>query len=203
MKAVLASNNKHKLTEIKTILAGKFEDILTLKDLGIDVEIEENGKTFEENAYIKAYTVAKMTGLPSIGDDSGICAIALGGNEPGIYSARYAGEPCNDANNNKKLLDKLHSLEKDGFQADRTAYFQSVVVLCYPDGKYISGSGRTYGKIIDEYRGSNGFGYDPIFLSDELGKTFGEAVMQEKNTISHRSRALKDLLDKMQMQNGN
>lgn len=195
MKAVLASNNKHKLVEIKTMLEGKFEDILTLKDLNIDVEIEENGSTFEENSYIKASTIAKMTGMPAIADDSGLCVSVLNG-EPNIYSARYAGEPCDDDRNNKKLLDKIHALEKDG-QVDRTAYFQSVVVLCYPDGSYISGSGRTYGKIIDEYRGDNGFGYDPIFLSDELGKTFGEAVMQEKNTISHRSRALKDLLTKL------
>ena len=196
MKAVLASNNKHKMIEIKTMLAGKFEDILTLKDLGIEIEIEENGTTFEENAYIKASTIAKMTGMPAIGDDSGICVKALNG-EPNIYSARYAGEPCNDKNNNAKLLSKLHALEQDGKQVDRTAYFQSVVVLCYPDGSYVRGSGRTYGKIIDEYRGPNGFGYDPIFLSDELGKTFGEAVMEEKNTISHRSRALKDLLSKL------
>lgn len=196
MRAVLASNNKHKLIEIKTMLSGKFEDILTLKDLGIGIEIEENGTTFEENAYIKASAIAKMTGLPAIGDDSGICVLALNG-EPNIYSARYAGEPCNDKRNNEKLLSKLHALETDGKQVDRTAYFQSIVVLCYPDGSYISGSGRTYGKIIDEYRGSNGFGYDPLFLSDELGKTFGEAVMEEKNTVSHRSRALKDLLEKL------
>jgi XTP/dITP diphosphohydrolase len=195
MKAVLASNNKHKLVEIKTMLEGKFDDILTLKDLNIQVEIEENGSTFEQNAYIKANEIAKMTGLPAIGDDSGICVNALDG-EPNIYSARYAGEPCDDKKNNEKLLNKIHALEKDG-QVDRTAYFQSVVVLCYPDGKYISGSGRTYGKIIDEYRGDNGFGYDPLFLSDELGKTFGEATMEEKNKISHRSRALADLLSKM------
>lgn len=196
MKAVLASNNKHKLIEIKTMLAGKFEDILTLKDLGIDIEIEENGTTFEENAYIKASTIAKLTGMPAIGDDSGLCVQALNG-EPNIYSARFAGEPCNDNNNNEKLLSKLRALESDGKQVDRTAYFQSVIVLCYPDGNYISGSGKTYGKIIDEYRGTNGFGYDPLFLSIDLGKTFGEAVMEEKNTISHRSRALKDLLSKL------
>lgn len=196
MKAVLASNNKHKLVEIKTMLSGKFDDILTLKDLGIEIEIEENGKTFEENAYIKASTVAKMTNMCAIADDSGICVNSLGG-EPNIYSARYAGEPCNDKNNNAKLLSKLHALETDGKKVDRTAYFQSAVVLCYPDGSYICGTGRTYGKIIDEYRGDNGFGYDPYFLSDELNKTFGEATMEEKNTISHRSRALKDLLAKL------
>ena len=195
MKAVLASNNKHKLVEIKTMLEGKFDDILTLKDLNIQVEIEENGITFEQNAYIKASEIAKMTGLPAIGDDSGICVNALDG-EPNIYSARYAGEPCDDKKNNEKLLNKIHALEKDG-QVDRTAYFQSVVVLCYPDGKYISGSGRTYGKIIADYRGDIGFGYDPLFLIDELGKTFGEATMEEKNKISHRSRALADLLSKM------
>ena len=196
MKAVLASNNKHKLVEIKTMLKDKIREIYTLKDMGIEIEIEENGTTFEQNAYIKASTIAKLTGLPAIGDDSGICVEALNG-EPNIYSARYAGEPCNDANNNKKLLDKLHALEAKTGVVNRKASFQSVVVLCYPDGSYISGSGRTYGQIIDEYRGTNGFGYDPIFLSDELGKTFDEAVMEEKNTISHRSRALKDLLQKL------
>ena len=196
MKAVLASNNKHKLVEIKTMLSGKFDDILTLKDLNIDIEIEENGSTFEENAYIKASTIAKLTNMCAIADDSGICVLALDG-EPNIYSARYAGEPCNDKNNNVKLLSKLHALEKNGSPVVRTAYFQSVVVLCQPDGSYVSGSGRTYGKIIDEYRGANGFGYDPIFLSSELNKTFGEATMEEKNTISHRSRALKDLLSKL------
>ena len=195
MKAVLASNNKHKLIEIKTMLKGVFEDVLTLKDLDIDVDIEENGSTFEENAYIKASTIAKMTGMPAIGDDSGLCVLALDG-EPNIYSARYAGEPCDDKKNNQKLLNNIHALETSR-PVDRTAYFQSVIVLCYPDGKYVSGSGRTYGKIIDEYRGSNGFGYDPLFLSDELGKTFGEATMEEKNTISHRSRALHDLLSKL------
>lgn len=196
MKAVLASNNKHKLVEIKTMLKGKFEDIYTLKDMGIEIEIEENGTSFEENAYIKASTIAKMTGLPAIGDDSGICVEALNG-EPNIYSARYAGEPCNDANNNKKLLDNLHAKELATGTKNRKAYFQSVIVLCYPDMSYISGSGKVYGQIIDEYRGDNGFGYDPIFLSDELGKTFGEATMEEKNTISHRSRALQDLLNKL------
>ena len=193
MKAVLASNNKHKLVEIKTMLKDKIREIYTLKDMGIEIEIEENGTTFEQNAYIKASTIAKLTGLPAIGDDSGICVEALNG-EPNIYSARYAGEPCNDANNNKKLLDKLHALEAKTGVVNRKAYFQSVVVLCYPDGSYISGSGKTYGQFIDEYRGTNGFA---IFLSDELGKTFGEAVMEEKNTISHRSRALKDLLQKL------
>ena len=183
MKAVLASNNKHKLVEIKTMLKDKIREIYTLKDMGIEIEIEENGTTFEQNAYIKASTIAKLTGLPAIGDDSGICVEALNG-EPNIYSARYAGEPCNDANNNKKLLDKLHALEAKTGVVNRKAYFQSVVVLCYPDGSYISGSGKTYGQIIDEYRGTNGFGYDPIFLSDELGKSFGEAVMEETNTIS-------------------
>ncbi len=196
MKAVLASNNKHKLVEIKTMLSGKFDDILTLKDLNINIEIEENGSTFEENAYIKAITIAKMTNMCAIADDSGICVLVLDG-EPNIYSARYAGEPCNDKHNNEHLLSKLHALETNGSPVDRTAYFQSVVVLCQPDGSYVSGSGRTYGKIIDEYRGTNGFGYDPIFLSSELNKTFGEATMEEKNTISHRSRALKDLLSKL------
>ena len=195
MKAVLASNNKHKLIEIKTMLKDKFEEIYTLKDTGIEIEIEENGTTFEENAYIKASTIAKLTGLPAIGDDSGICVEALNG-EPNIYSARYAGEPCDDAKNNALLLDNLHELEKTA-PKNRNAYFASVVAAVLPDGRKISGEGRVFGTILDEYRGNGGFGYDPLFYCTELGKTFGQAEMSEKNTVSHRARAIAALREKL------
>lgn len=198
MKAVLASNNAHKLVEIRDILKDKFEYVYSLKDLGINVDVEETGSTFEENALIKARAIADILGnneYSVLADDSGICVEALGG-APGVYSARYAGEPCDDAANNALLLNNLHELEKTQ-QKNRKAYFASVVVALMPDGRHITGEGRAYGQIIDEYRGNNGFGYDPLFLSDELGKTFAEASMQEKNTISHRARALAKLKEQL------
>lgn len=198
MKAVLASNNAHKLVEIRDILKDKFEYVYSLKDLGINVDVEETGSTFEENALIKARAIADILGnneYAVLADDSGICVEALGG-APGVYSARYAGEPCDDAANNALLLNNLHELEKTQ-QKNRKAYFASVVVALMPDGRHITGEGRAYGQIIDEYRGNNGFGYDPLFLSDELGKTFAEASMQEKNTISHRARALAKLKEQL------
>lgn len=198
MKAVLASNNAHKLVEIRDILKDKFEYVYSLKDLGINVDVEETGSTFEENALIKARAIADIlenNEYAVLADDSGICVEALGG-APGVYSARYAGEPCDDAANNSLLLNNLHELEKTQ-PKNRKAYFASVVVALMPDGRHITGEGRAYGQIIDEYRGNNGFGYDPLFLSDELGKTFAEASMQEKNTISHRARALAKLKEQL------
>ncbi len=195
MKAVLASNNAHKLKEIREILKDYFEEIYSLKDLGIDIEIEENGTTFLENALIKARTICEMTSLPTIADDSGLEVEALGG-APGIYSARFAGEPCNDENNNQLLLSKLHALEQTQ-KPNRNARFVSVVAICYPDHSYKYGEGWVSGHILDEYRGYNGFGYDPLFYCDELGKTFAQADMSEKNTVSHRARALAQLVQKL------
>lgn len=195
MKAVLASNNAHKLKEIREILKDYFEEIYSLKDLDIDIEIEENGKTFLENALIKARTICEMTSLPTIADDSGLEVVALGG-APGIYSARFAGEPCNDDNNNQLLLSKLHTLEQTQVR-NRNARFVSVVAICYPDKSYKYGEGFVNGHILDEYRGNNGFGYDPLFYCDELGKTFAQADMSEKNKVSHRARALAQLVKKL------
>lgn len=193
MKAVLASNNAHKLAEIRELLKDNFEYIYSLKELGINIEIEENGTTFEQNSLIKARAISDLLKgeYAVLADDSGICVEALN-YAPGVYSARYAGEPCNDDANNALLLKNLHELEKTQ-PKNRRAYFCSVVVLLMPDGKHYTGEGKVYGSIIDEYRGQNGFGYDPIFFCDELNKTFAEASMQEKNTISHRSRALSAL----------
>ncbi len=195
MKAVLASNNAHKLKEIREILKDYFEEIYSLKDLGIDIEIEENGTTFLENALIKARTICEMTSLPTIADDSGLEVEALGG-APGIYSARFAGEPCDDERNNQLLLSKLHALEQTQ-SPNRNARFVSVVAICYPDQSYKYGEGWVGGHILDEYRGNNGFGYDPLFYCDELGKTFAQADMNEKNTVSHRARALAQLIQKL------
>lgn len=197
MIAVLASNNSHKLDEIRALMADKFDKVCSLSDMDIHTDIDETGTTFEENAFIKAQTIFDMLGgrYAVIADDSGLCVEALGG-APGVYSARYAGEPCDDGKNNRLLLKNLH--EREGlFPKNRRAYFASVVAAVLPDGRKLSGEGRVYGEVLDEYRGTGGFGYDPLFYCEELGKTFAEASMAEKNTVSHRARALAALKEKL------
>ena len=183
-KIVLASNNKHKIKEFKEILG---MDILTLNDIKFFEEIKETGSTFLENALIKARTISsylKNKGIDYdvLADDSGLCCDALNG-KPGIYSARYSGGHGNDKTNREKLINDL----KDN---DKTAYFNCTIVLYHMDGTYDYKEGKTYGRIIDEEIGDTSFGYDCIFLSDDLGKTFGEASSDEKNRVSHRYRAL-------------
>ena len=183
-KIVLASNNKHKIKEVKQILDNV--EILTMNDIGYLEEIEENGTTFLENALIKAKTISKYLkskGLDYdvLADDSGNCCTALDG-APGIYSARYAGDHDDKANRDKLI--------KDLEGKDKTAYFNCTMVLYHIDGTYEYREGKTYGKIIDKELGDTSFGYDCIFLSDDLGKTFGEATSEEKNSVSHRYRAL-------------
>ena len=197
MIAVLASNNAHKLKEIRALLADKFEKVCSLAYVGIHTDIDETGVTFEENAFIKAQTIFDMLGgkYAVLADDSGLCVEALDG-APGVYSARYAGNPCDDAKNNALLLKNLHELEKT-VPKNRNAYFASVVAAVLPDGRKISGEGRVNGIILDEYRGGGGFGYDPLFYCTELSKTFAEAEMHEKNTVSHRARALAALREKL------
>lgn len=197
MIAVLASNNAHKLKEIRALLADKFEHVCSLGEMGINTDIDETGTTFEENAFIKAQTIFDMLGgkYAVLADDSGLCVEALG-DAPGVYSARYAGSPCNDENNNSLLLRNLHEREKTE-PKNRRAYFASVVAAVLPDGRKISGEGRVYGEVLDEYRGNGGFGYDPLFYCTEIGKTFAETTMEEKNTVSHRSRALSALREKL------
>ena len=197
MIAVLASNNSHKLDEIRALMADKFDKVCSLSDMDIHTDIDETGTTFEENAFIKAQTIFDMLGgrYAVIADDSGLCVEALGG-APGVYSARYAGEPCDDGKNNRLLLKNLHERESL-FPKNRRAYFASVVAAVLPDGRKLSGEGRVYGEVLDEYRGNGGFGYDPLFYCEELGKTFAEASMAEKNTVSHRARALSALKEKL------
>ena len=183
-KIVLASNNKHKIKEVKEILDNI--EILTMNEIGYFDEIEENGKTFLENALIKAKTISeylKTKGLDYdvLADDSGTCCTALDG-APGIYSARYAGNH-DDKDNRDKLIKDLEG-------KDKTAYFNCTMVLYHIDGTYEYREGKTYGKIINEELGDTSFGYDCIFLSDDLDKTFGEASSEEKNSVSHRYRAL-------------
>lgn len=183
-KIVLASNNKHKIKEIKDILNDY--EIITLNDIGYYDEIEETGSTFLENALIKARTIndylkTKNLDYDVLADDSGLCCETLNG-APGIYSARYAGDHDFIKNRNKLVNDLKGK--------DNTACFNCTIVLYHIDGTYETSIGKTYGKIIDEERGDTSFGYDCIFLSDDLGKTFGEADSEEKNKVSHRYRAL-------------
>ncbi len=184
---VLASGNKGKIAEIGEMLP-EFS-VIGYKDAGLDFEIEETGATFYENALIKAKAVSEALGLPALADDSGLCVNALSG-APGIFSARFAGDG-NDEHNIDKLLKEL-----DGVK-DRSAKFVCSLVLYYPDGKIISAEGETNGEILFERAGKNGFGYDPIFYSADLKKSLGEASSKEKNSVSHRSRALKNLKEKL------
>ena len=187
-RIVLASNNKHKIKEFNEILNNY--EILSLRDIGYWDDIVEDGNSFFENSMIKAQAVMRFLKdkgevYPVIADDSGLCVTALGG-APGIYSARYSGDH-DDSANRKKLIDDLKQKE------DRSAYFNCTLVVLYPDGKFKTVEGKVYGEIIDEERGDTSFGYDCLFLSDELKKTFGEATNEEKNSVSHRGRALQKL----------
>ena len=154
--------------------------------------MEETGETFEENALIKARAVCKALNLPALADDSGLCVEALGG-APGVYSARFCGRHGDDKANNALLLEKLRGVPEQR----RGAYFESCVAVCFPDGREITASGRTYGSILEEEAGEGGFGYDPLFESAELGKSFGLASAEEKNAVSHRGKALRALAEKL------
>ena len=188
MKILVATNNQHKLKEMREILGEKLE-LVSLKEAGISVDVEENGSTFEENSLIKARTVCSLTGLPTLADDTGLVVAALNG-APGVYSARYAEIAHNDKANREKLLKELANVPYE----KRTAYFETVISIVYPDGKEITASGKVSGRILFEEEGSDGFGYDSIFYSDELKKSFRTATSSEKNSLSHRSRALKSIL---------
>lgn len=187
-RLIVASANKGKLREIKELLSDKY-DIISMSDAGINVDINETGSTFEENALIKAKAVYELCGCPVISDDSGLMVYALNG-EPGVYSARYAGEEHDDEKNNLKLLKNLSDT------ADRRAKFVSVVAF-YDGKREVTAEGTVEGEILREKHGYNGFGYDPLFYSFELKKSFGEASAEEKNTVSHRARALKNLTEKL------
>ena len=187
---VCASHNPNKVREIAKITREFGLEVITRDEAGVPLmfDVIEDGKTFADNSYKKAFTIMRMTGKPAIADDSGLVVDCLDG-APGVWSARFAGEPCNDDRNNDKLLD----LMKDVPYEDRTAHFVSCVTLVYPDSEIVSAQGECPGHILFERRGTGGFGYDPLFLSDELDKTFAEIDMEEKNTVSHRARALAKL----------
>ena len=186
---VAATNNPDKLREIREILGTKFS-ILSLKDEGVSVEIVENGLSFYDNALIKAKTVTELTGKPSLADDSGLIVPALGG-APGIYSARYGGEDCDSLLNRAKLLKEMKDIE------NRDASFYSSIVLFFPDSTVVSAEGEAKGMILKEEQGKKGFGYDSLFFSFALKKSFAEATPEEKNSVSHRGVALKNLLKKL------
>lgn len=183
MKLVIASSNKGKIEEFKKIL-GEYYEILSLDEAGFFGEIEENGATFEENSYIKAKAVFDKTGIATLADDSGLVVPSLNG-EPGVFSARYAGDH-DMKKNKKKLLDKIEG-------KDRYAYFVCALTLLDEKGK-ICVSGKTEGEILKEESGNGGFGYDPLFFSYDLKKSFALCSEDEKNSVSHRGRAVKELL---------
>ncbi len=190
MKLIIASNNKHKIKEIKEILGAKFSEIVSLREAGIDHETLEDGISFAENAYKKAREIAEISGCASLADDSGICVDALGG-EPGIYSARYSGTHGDDEENNRLVLERLKGAENRG------AHYTCAVSLVYPDGTHLLAEGYLYGEITDNPRGNGGFGYDPLFVPTGDKRTVAEMTDEEKNKISHRARALELLLKKM------
>lgn len=197
-KIILASNNAHKIEEIKKILEGLPFEIKSLKDENINIDIEEDGNTFEENAKKKASEIAnflKNRGEKEfivMADDSGLEVDYLNG-EPGIYSARYAGEHGNDKKNNEKLLKELKGVPKE----KRGAQFVCQIVLVNENDKYLSIRGEVRGRILEELAGKEGFGYDPLFFYAPLNKTFGELSSEEKNSVSHRACALKELKNRI------
>ena len=186
MKVVLASKNPHKLVEISAILKPLDVELVLESDLGVDVEVEETGSTFEENSFLKANAVRKATGLPALADDSGIAVDALGG-APGVHSARYGDDPALDDWGRLLLLLKNTEQVPDG---QRQAQFVSVITLVYPDGRVIQARGEAHGELLREAHGEGGFGYDPIFYYPPAGKTFAELTAGEKNQVSHRAKAL-------------
>ncbi|MBS5334325.1 MAG: XTP/dITP diphosphatase [Anaerovoracaceae bacterium] len=186
---IAASSNAHKIKEIQAIM-NKFDmEVISRDEAGVPAfEIEEDGQTFEENSYKKAYEIMKVTGKTTIADDSGLMVDYLGG-APGVYSARFAGEECDDKKNNEKLLKLLKNQVGD----DRKAKFVSVITLIFPDGETITARGECSGRIIGAEAGENGFGYDPLFVPDGYCKTFAQLSEEEKNAISHRAKALETL----------
>ncbi len=193
MKLIIASNNAHKIYEIKQILSGKFEEILSLQEAGVCHETIEDGKTFMENALKKAREISEISGMAALADDSGLCVDALDG-APGIFSARYAGEDdpkIRDGENIKLLLKNLEG------KTGRNAHFTCAVAIVYPDGREVIAEGYMRGSIIDTPMGNAGFGYDPIFVPDGEKMTVAEMTDDEKNSISHRGRALELLLTKI------
>ena len=187
MKVVLASKNKHKLKEISKITEQFDIELVMESEVGVDIDVEETGSTFEENSFLKAEAVMKATGLPALADDSGIAVDALDG-APGIYSARYGFDDSLDDWGRLLLLLKNTENVPDG---QRQAQFVCVITMVTPDGQVIQARGEAHGELLREAVGQGGFGYDPVFYYPPLGKSFAELSAEEKNKVSHRAEALK------------
>lgn len=194
MKFVFASNNENKLREYRSMLKPLNVTIVSQKELGLDIDVDETGETFEENAYLKAAAIMNATGLATIADDSGLMVDALDG-APGVYSHRFGNQP-DDTARCRYLLEQL----KDVSDTKRTAKFVTVIVCLFPDGKKIVARGECCGAILRDLRGENGFGYDPVFYTSVFDKTFAELTMNEKNSISHRGKALRAFYAKLEEQ---
>ena len=191
MKMVLASKNPKTLEEMAVILSQLGIEVVLESDVGVDVEVEETGTTFEENAALKAFAVMEAAGLPAIADDSGLCVDALGGG-PGVYSARYGGEGLTDADRYRLVLEGLQG------QLDRGAKFVSAICCAFPGGDRVEARGECPGVIGYAPQGENGFGYDPIFFLPEKKKTFAQLTGEEKNAISHRGKALEKFKEELE-----
>ena len=192
MKIVLASKNPHKLKEISKITEQFGMELVLESEVGVNIEVEETGTTFEENSRLKAEAVMKATGLPALADDSGIAVDALNG-EPGIYSARYGfDESLDDWGRLQLLLRNMENVPDD----KRQAHYVCVITFMTPDGKMIQARGESHGMLLREPVGEGGFGYDPIFYYPPFKKTFAQVTAEEKNAVSHRAEALKLLYDK-------
>ena len=193
MKVVLASKNKHKLVEISKITEKFGFDLVLQSELGVDIDVEETGTTFEENSFLKAEAVMKATGLPALADDSGIAVDALNG-EPGIYSARYGFDDTLDDWGRLLLLLKNTEHVPDG---QRQAQGGCVITMVTPEGETIQARGEIHGELLREPRGENGFGYDPIFYYPPFGMSTAEMSPEDKNQVSHRGNALKVFYEKL------
>ena len=191
MKLVLASKNPKKLKEMNEILSTFGIEVCMQSDVGLDIDVEETGTTFEENSLLKAKAIMEASGLPAIADDSGLCVDALGG-APGVYSARYGGEGLDDTGRYRLLLENLKGL------SPRTAKFVSVITCCFPNGDVLTARGECPGTIAFAPQGDNGFGYDPVFWLPQMKKTFAQLSAEEKNAISHRGNALKDFRTRLE-----
>jgi len=188
---VLASKNPKKMKEMNEILSGMGVEVCLQSDVGIDIDVEETGTTFEENSLLKARAVMEASGLPAIADDSGLCVDALNG-APGVYSARYGGEGLDDTGRYKLLLANMPR------GAARTAKFVSVITCCFPGGEVLTARGECPGTIAFAPMGEGGFGYDPVFFLPKLKKTFAQLAPEEKNAVSHRGRALEAFQAKLE-----
>ena len=191
MKFVLATNNPAKLKEMAAILESLGVEVVSPRDLGIHIEVEETGETFAENAMLKAKAICEAAKLPAIADDSGLCVAALNGG-PGVYSARYGGEGLDDRGRYMLLLNSMRG------QTSRAAYFACAIACAFPNGDELTAKGECHGTIAFAPVGEGGFGYDPVFFVPEKRKTFGQLTAEEKAEISHRGKALENFVEKLE-----